>query len=284
MARPPSAPADPPPDRLQRDLLAWGLLAAVLLTGVLAGPFFAGRVYTSDDLGGFHLPARAFYARQLQRGQPFDWMPQLFAGFYLSGEGQAGTYHPLHWLLYRFLPLRAALGWEYLLSYPFMLAGTYLLLRRRLRRRDAAVFGALVFTFSGFNLLHFVHPNAIAVVAHVPWLLWAIDVALTAPGRRAQAAATALIALLTGSQLLLGYPQYVWFSLLAEAAYALSLSLRERAGVRADSHSASDPPGADHPHPNPLPQAPRRGQAGGFDDRCRPTAAQHGRPGRLGPP
>jgi hypothetical protein len=203
----------------QRNLFAWTFLAGLILLGALAGPFWAGRIYTHDDLGAFHLPVRAFYAEQLARGEPFDWTPGLFAGFYLSGEGQAGTYHPLHLVLYRFLPLPSALALEILLSYPLMLAGTYWFLKRRLGRRDAAMFGSLVFTFSGFNLLHFIHPNAIAVVSHVPWLLWAIDLAMTSSNARQVAGAEIGIALLTGSQLLLGYPQYVWFSLLAEACY-----------------------------------------------------------------
>jgi hypothetical protein len=223
------------------------------MLGVLAGPFFAGRVYTCDDLGAFHLPVRAFYAEQLHRGEPFDWTPQLFAGFHLGGEGQAGMYHPLHLLLYRVLSLRAALAWEYLASYPWMLAGTYFWLRRLLGRRDAAMFGALAFTFSGFNLLHFIHPNAIAVAAHLPWLLWAIDLALTEPDRRKASAAAVAVALLTGSQLLLGYPQYVWFSLLAEAAYAFHLLiLRDvmplrsiRAGACRPGSSGPTRPGSD---------------------------------------
>ena len=53
---------------------------------------------------------RAFFAEQLARGEPFDWMPQLYSGFYLTGEGQGGTYHPWHLLLYRCLPLRGRLG------------------------------------------------------------------------------------------------------------------------------------------------------------------------------
>jgi len=212
---------DRPTDGGQQDLVTWTLVAALLLLAALAGPGLVGCVWTHDDLGAFHLPLRAFYARQLARGEPFDWMPQLFAGFYLTGEGQAGTYHPLHLVLYRFLPLEAAWACELLAAYPFMLAGTYVFLRRRLGRRDAAMFGSLVFTFSGFNLLHFVHPNAIAVVAHIPWLLWAIDVALVDSGRSRVVAAQTAVALLTGSQLLLGYPQYVWFSLLAEAAYTV---------------------------------------------------------------
>ena len=208
-------------DRAGRNLAAWSMLAGLLLFGTLAGPFFAGHIYTADDLGQFHLPVRAFYAEQLADGQPYDWMPQLFSGFYLTGEGQGGAYHPLHQLLYRVFPLRAALGLEYLLPYPMMMLGMWLLLRRRLGRSDAAMFGGLLFTFSSFNLLHFVHPNAIAVIAHVPWLLWAIDVVLTDSGRRRVALASVLIALLTGSQLLLGYPQFVWYSLVAECSYAI---------------------------------------------------------------
>ena len=209
--------------RKRRDLFAWTVLACVALTIALAGPYCLGLTYLADDIGAFHLPLRTFYADQLNRGEPFDWMPQLFSGFYLVGEGQVGAYHPLHLALYRFLPLSAAFACELLGSYPFLLIGTYFFLQRRLKRRDAALFGSLVFTFSSFNLLHFVHPNAIAVVAHVPWLLWAIDVLLSDSNPRRALAAQLGIALLTGSQLLLGYPQYVWFSLLAEAAYAVYL-------------------------------------------------------------
>jgi hypothetical protein len=232
MGRPPEVPGEFREQRRERDLFAWSLLAGVLLLGVLAGPFFAGRIYTRDDLGGYHLPLRAFYAEQLARGEPFDWMPQLCSGLYLTGEGQAGTYHPWHLLLYRWLPLRAALGWEWLAAYPFLLAGTWLFFRRRLGRRDAAMLGSLLFTFGSFNLLHFVHPNAVGVVAHIPWLLWTIDIVLVESSRRKVAAAQAGMALLTGSQLLLGYPQYVWISLLAEAGYAGFLLVNRRRAPR----------------------------------------------------
>jgi hypothetical protein len=222
-----------PADPNVGDLGAWSILAGIVLWGILAGPFFAGCVYTADDLGAFHLPVRAFYAEQLARGQPYDWMPSLFSGFYLTGEGQAGVYHPLHQLLYRMLPFRAALAWEFLASYPLMMLGMWLLLRRRLGRSDVAMFGALVFTFSSFNLLHFVHPNAVAVIAHIPWLLWAIDIAIIDSRRLRVASALALIALLTGSQLLLGYPQFVWFSLVAEFAYVVFLETSHRHAPRA---------------------------------------------------
>ena len=212
----------------QRDLFAWSLLAAMILLSLLAMPFFSGGLYTADDLGKFHLPARAFYAEQLAHGESFDWMPDVYSGFYLTGEGQVGTYHPLHHLLYRFLPFQAALGWEYLCSYPLMLAGMYFLLRRRLQRQDAAMVGSLAFTFSSFNLLHFVHPNAVAAVAHIPWLLAMIDIVMVDAKRWKVALAQAFLALVTGSQMLLGCPQYVWFSLLTETSFTIFLAMTRR--------------------------------------------------------
>jgi hypothetical protein len=204
----------------------WTLLAAVALLVALAGPALVGRVYTADDLGAFHLPMRAFYQNCLSHGDRFDWSPQLFCGFYLTGEGQVGTYHPWHWLLYRHLPLGAAFDVECVANYPLLLLGVYCFLRRWRLRRDAALLGGLMFTFSGFCLLHFVHVNCIAVLAQVPWLLVAIDAAVrgTSPQRRMLAGAA--VALLTGSQILLGYPQVVAMSLLLEAAYALLMLRR----------------------------------------------------------
>jgi len=127
-----------------------------------------------------------------------------------------------------FLPFRAAIGWEYLCSYPLMLAGMYFWLRRRLQRQDAAMVGSLAFTFSSFNLLHFAHPNTVATVAHIPWLLAMIDIVMVDAKRWKVALAQAFLALLTGSQILLGCPQYVWFSLLIEAGFTLFLVMKRK--------------------------------------------------------
>jgi hypothetical protein len=204
----------------------WALLAAAGLLVALAGPALVGRVYTADDLGAFHLPMRGFYQQCLARGDRFDWSPQLYCGFYLTGEGQVGTYHPWHWLLYRLLPLGAAFDVECLANYPLMLLGVYCFLRLWRLRRDAALLGGVMFTFSGFCLLHFVHVNCIAVVAHVPWLLLAIDIAIRGRSRRRRWLAGTAVALFSGSQILLGYPQVVAMSLVLEACYAVMMLRR----------------------------------------------------------
>lgn len=208
--------------------------AAFVLLGWMFLPLVTGRVYVCDDLLNYHLPIRQFYADCLKNGDAFDWMPSLFSGFFLTGSGQAGTYHPWHWLLYRILPLQTAFNLEILSTYPFMLFGMKLFLQRHLKRPDAAWLGAIVFTFSGFCTLHFLHPNAVAVVSHIPWLLLAHDLVLgssSSTDRNRKLAETG-ICLLTGSQILLGYPQYVWFSLLAEAVYCLGFVSASTRGLR----------------------------------------------------
>lgn len=193
---------------------------------------FTGQIYVTDDLLNYHYPIRQFYQNCLKSGDAFDWMPSLFSGFYLSGSGQAGTYHPLHWLLYRFLPLDMAFNLEVLASYPFMFLGMLLLLRRHVASPEAAWLGAITFTFSGFCTLHFLHPNAIAVVSHLPWLLYCIDQILKPSTRRSVLFAETGIAVLTGSQILLGYPQYVWYSVLAEMLYCLLITERRTVWFR----------------------------------------------------
>jgi hypothetical protein len=58
-----------------------------------------------------------------------------------------------------------------------------------------------------------------ATMTHVPWLLWLLDVLLTAACPRQAAGAALAIALLTGSQFLLGHPQSMWFTALVGGWY-----------------------------------------------------------------
>ncbi len=200
-------------------VLEWLLIALMLVA--LGWPTLFGLVYTQNDLGSYHLPTRFFYARSLAMGESFAWTSDFWSGFYLHGEGEVGMYHPLHLLLYRLLPLDLAFNLEVLLSYPFMLVGTFLWLRRWALPRDAALFGAFVFTFSGWNLLQHVHPNMIAVVAHIPWLLLAIESVMCDESPRRVANAKLSVALLTLSQILLGHPQFTFLSSVLEILYLL---------------------------------------------------------------
>lgn len=215
--------ATPDPERLRVVAI---VAAAFALFAALAWPLATGAVFHQDDLGTFHLPLRAFFAKCLANGDDPRWMPSIYRGYYLAGEGQVGMDHPWHRFLYGALPTAAAFQLELVASYPLLFAGTALFLRRRGLAHDASLFGALIFTFSGFNIVHYIHINAIAIVAHLPWLLVLDEAILRAEDPRRLAWLKLGATALTASQVLLGYPQYVGFSLLVEGWFALWLHRR----------------------------------------------------------
>jgi len=215
--------------RLDTMIFRIGLACCAGVMFVLSVPLLTGKVYTHIDLGAFHLPDRAFYQDCLRSGDSFLWNPRVLCGHYAHGEGQGGFLHPYHYLLYRFLPLQIAFNLELLLSYPAMLAGCFLLFRRWSYSRAAALFATFIFTFSGFGLLRAAHMHLVEMTVHLPWLLLAIDCAFTSGSPRRRVWAIFAVAVLTASELLLGYPQFVWIVGIAEAAYTMVLAVRRRA-------------------------------------------------------
>jgi hypothetical protein len=215
----------------RRGLIGCMTALSLVMLSLLAVPLLTGRVPVISDLGWFHIPIRDFYARCLAHGESFDWNPEWFCGFFLVGEGQLGGYHPVHILLYRCLPLDTAFAAEVYCHCPMLLIGMYLFLRRH-TAAVGALMGAMLFTFSVSYMGHMQHPNLAGVLAHVPWLLWAMNVAVTSSGPKRKLACAG-IGFLTASQILLGHPQAFWFSLLTVAAYAAYLLVHTRPSAAA---------------------------------------------------
>lgn len=201
-------------------LIVLGSLAMFL---VLSGPLFRNEVFLEDEMASYYVPYRFFYAECLKKGHSFLWCPNAACGFYLHGEAQVGMCHPLHLLLHRCLPLTSALDLEVLLTYPFMFLGVYFLMRRWRLETPTAMFGALCFTMGGYSLAFYLWLHVIATIAHTPWLLLSIDVAMRSRNARKVSWASFGIVILSASQMLVGYPQMVYITGLAEGLYALFL-------------------------------------------------------------
>jgi hypothetical protein len=212
------APESMPHNRLLAILI---LACSAALLAPLLRPLLTGRVFVYDDLSWFHLPMRYLFHQALHSGDTVLWTPSILGGFYLQGEGQIGLFHPFHQVLYRFLPLGTAFNLELIANYPAAFAGMFWFLRRLRFSHAAALFGAMLFAFSGFNLLHHHHINMIAVVVHMPWLLGAADVLIVEERKRARAMAFAAVAVIICSELLLGFPQGVWWNGLSLAAFSV---------------------------------------------------------------
>jgi hypothetical protein len=215
----------------ERRLAALAVLAIAAALGIAFWPLAAGRLFVYADLGNAFLPMRLFFAERIARGESALWMPNLFCGFFVHGEGQLGIYHPLRRLAYGWLPAGTAFALETALPLPIALAGFAVFLRRLGLPASAALFGGVCFGFSPYLTTRLTHLDTVAVLAHLGWLLWATDVLMRErPGSRRDLAWAALAAL-TGSQLLIGYPPAVALSLLVVGGYAVFLAARG-AGLR----------------------------------------------------
>jgi hypothetical protein len=164
---------------------------------------------------------RHLYSEALRHGESILWTPAVYAGYYLFGEGQLGMAHPWHLLLYRFLPLTVAFNVEMISSYVVMFAGVVLLLKHIGLSKESCWFGSITFTFSGYNLFHLVHPNIIATVAHIPWLILVAHVVTSAEDQRTRVKASMAFALIVGSEMLIGHLQLVWIGLVAVGGMCL---------------------------------------------------------------
>lgn len=217
-------------------MLVATLIASAMMLSIIFYPTLVNKLYIADDLGTFTIPLRHLYAEGLRAGRIDVWTPALFYGFYEHGEGQMGMFHPFNLLLYRLFPFVLAFGINLLAIDLALWAGSYFLFYRWTKDRIGAAFGAFVFAFAGSNMPAIVHVNRVAVVAHIPWMLWVIDRYIRRDGRQARYW-WAAIALLNGSAILFGYP--FWFGLcLVLQAWYLSYLIAEGASVRRAASAA----------------------------------------------
>ena len=205
-------------------LLAGTAMLSALFVCAIGSPIVTGKQFVASDLGNYYLPFRQFFSNCLKTGAPPYWCPNIVSGIYMHGEGHMGMMHPVQRLLYRYLPLRAAIPVEMLFWFAVLYAGAYLLFRKWGSSALAASAGAFVVTFGGHALLWIVAPNALAVLSHVPWLLLAIHGIARGTSAYRVAGWCMAAALLTGSQLLLGFPQHVLDSILIEGGYLLCVA------------------------------------------------------------
>ncbi len=171
-------------------------------TGMLAG---------SDVVLNFYY-VRSMVARCLLNGSLPVWDPHTLSGFPHLAAIQGAVFYPLNWL---FIPFTPGYAWtltaisHYCLAYVF----AYLWLRRG-HGHDLlpAMFGGLIFSLSGYLIMH-TYAGHIAMISAYPWtaaIMWLLEMLLKEPRRRYWVGLAVVFAV----QILAGYPELCFFSVL----------------------------------------------------------------------
>ncbi len=177
-----------------------------------------GRVAYENDTRIFYYPLFVRLGEAIKAGQLPLWSSQLFGGYPIFADGEAGSLYPPHLLSLLLLPLDTA----FLLLRPlrFFQAAlfTYLFCRCIGLGRFGAVVGALCFAFGGFAFAQMHHTNISTAAVWLPLALAFGELAVRYTGRQRWAFAI-LAGVAFGMQGLIIHVQVVLMSALAFAAY-----------------------------------------------------------------
>ncbi|HET7771558.1 MAG TPA: YfhO family protein, partial [Chloroflexota bacterium] len=203
---------------LLRDALALAGLAAITLA--YFWPAVAhGLIGYENDTRIFYLPLFLKLGAALKSGQLPLWSPELFGGYPIFADGEAGSLYPPHLLALLLLPIETAFIWLRPVRFFQAAVFTYLFCRTVGIGRFGSAIAALTFAFGGFAVAQTHHTNISTAAIWLPLVLAFTELALRSVGRSRYLFAI-LAGVAFGLQGLIIHVQVVLMSVLTFAAYA----------------------------------------------------------------
>jgi hypothetical protein len=161
---------------------------------------------------------RQFAFHELRHGHLPLWNPHIFCGAPFLAGWQSALLYPLNWL-FIVLPLPTAINVSVALHLYILGLGIFLWIWRRGISPVGAGFGAVMVMCGSAVMLHLRagHLPHLCEMAWAPWLLLAIDGLVRKPSLGWVLAGAGAAAM----QVLAGHPQYIFYSAITAALYAL---------------------------------------------------------------
>ncbi|MBI4432093.1 MAG: hypothetical protein HY592_01225 [Candidatus Omnitrophica bacterium] len=136
---------------------------------------FLKQTFIGGDYWVQFYPWSFHYASALEGGSLPYWTNLVALGFPLVAEGQVAAYYWLHQWLYRLLPFEAAYTWGIVLHVLAGGIGAYLYAGKIGQSGKAAVFSAILFSFSTTYGGCFYTTGTLRVLTWLPWCLWILE-------------------------------------------------------------------------------------------------------------
>ncbi len=202
------------------------LVVTLAVVAVYYRQIFEGLVPAGYDVQTYFFPLRSYTREALLDGRIPLWTPEVFMGAPVLANPQAAVFYPLNLLLLPLEPAKA-LAATVVLHVWIGGVGIALFVRRVLGlNRGAAVVAALAFSLGGVMSAQTGHPNQLATIAWIPFLLWAVDRTVGREGdaggwRISRLGPVLGMAVVVALQVTAGHPQQVYIALLIVAGYAI---------------------------------------------------------------
>ncbi len=177
---------------------------------------FGGKALVSGDYHSFFYPFKYVASQMYRNGEFHLWNPYIFAGHPVGAEIQTALFYPLN-IFFAVLPIFKAIS--HFVAFHLFLASLfmYLYLREIKLAKFASLFGALIFTYNGFALMHAEQISILATGAWLPLILFLVEKA----SKERELLYPALAALALGMQCLAGHLQIFVISGFGVAFYVI---------------------------------------------------------------
>lgn len=156
------------------------ILSAVLLLFVI----FFGRLFYPEpsifltpesvrsDMWHFHYPLKDLLHQHLAQGKIPLWHSGIATGFPILAEGHIQIFFIPNLILFAIFPTWIAWNLYFLFISLISLTGVYLFLRTQKISFSTSLTTGTIFSFSGFFIMHYIHPNTLAAAALLPWVFY----------------------------------------------------------------------------------------------------------------
>lgn len=206
---------------MKRDIAALVAIAAVI--GIFFFRFFWPEplLIVTPDFGrsdAWHSSYSLMYmlSTALRSGSLPTWTPLIGNGIPLDGEVM-GTFYPVTYLLFRFLPMSTAYNFLIVISLFILGAGMYVWLRVLGIGRVASIYPSLVLPISGIIIPRLEHIMIIPAISLLPWIMVATHMLIRNPTKKY----ALFLSVIVGLQILAAFPQVTFISLLLSLIYYL---------------------------------------------------------------
>ena len=202
----------------------WELLGATAFVAFVAWPFLRrSHLVGGLDTYSYSSPNDAVTFEALRSLRLPQWNPFIFGGVPHLANPQVALFNPLKWPFIGFTPWRAVML-ATALHLLVLTVGTVVLAHRLRLRPPSGLVAAVVVAGSGMVAVKSMQYPQITVLAGVPWLLTALDLALDRPARPRRS--LGWLALATAFVFVSGHPQTTFLVLALAGGWTLSRVLR----------------------------------------------------------
>ena len=202
----------------------WELLGATAFVAFVAWPFLRrSHLVGGLDTYSYSEPNDAITFEALRSLRLPQWNPFIFGGVPHLANPQVALFNPLKWPFIGLTPWRAVMLVT-ALHLLVLTVGMVVLAHRLQLRPPSGLVAAVVVAGSGMVAVKSMQYPQITVLAGVPWLLTALDLALDRPARPRRS--MAWLALATAFVFVAGHPQTTFLVLSLAVGWTLSRVLR----------------------------------------------------------